>query len=990
MGEDGDLALPPALSARYRAQRLLGRGGFGRVVLAQDRELARPVAVKILEIGDDRDPSRLRFLREAKLTATLEHPCIVRVYDFGAEGPGCWIVYEYIDGQDLVERAERGKIDARSLVDWGTQISKALAHAHRHGVIHRDVKPGNILLRRTGEAVLGDFGIARSESRDTLRTAAGLVLGTPAVMAPELFRGREPGPASDQFALAASLVLVWTGTPVYGTAELAGIHARLAEGFRPPALGTLPPGPARALARALAPEPDRRFPDMDSFAAALEDRSGRAETPPAGNDPGDSQDAPRSLLLPLPLAVTVASRSGPPPGRALPVGWIAVLAIGMLIAWLGVLRDRDPGTPGRLALADDRHPEGQIEVRPIRRPLPAGLDELRFEHGADESPQGGSLPLSSRTCPDAELSARLDGTLLERVRSQALALGIPLEGPRPGPRREAHAAVAALLDFLVHLVGRDLARQWEKIEAGGESEKNAIAFGTVELLQGPMSLDLDLRFLIRRILEHDGEWLRRGREPEVRAWAGALAHGASPELLQETLAWLGSDEARTMRVPPAWRTLARARILSGKMATQTFGCQVLRQEIEEAAGELGERLADDAGPVLVEAGLALVRALELAGPCPEARSLDPSAQRAIAAATQRAPILGESRPEPQIRIPGVETRPPANPTADGAALSASLRALLLRERMALGDPVADRLAAALRGHLSTDAESAEAMERYSGARGDLAFSRSSDPVTLAAAWSRYLPALYGLMAAVSRERAGSRELDPEFVIRLEDAADHCHTVLTTLRNGPAWPQVREETRKALWLLDPCMPATPSEVLTVLQVIGRAVAHPLESWLDARTHLRIDALDPGRANLGPGDTPGLPPLDPALAMDCKDHLASVSWHLDLERQLARKLEGAIPGFVADHVGFPRARCRRMAHAVLATARCGEATPSWLLEQIRADLAWLADPSGFSDQSGPSEFLAWTQGLPPPASVGSAVYAEQRDRLAAAFRASGVGK
>lgn len=262
-----------ALDERFEVVRELGRGGFGRVLLARDRGLDRQVAMKVLHHRFP-DPACLRrFRREARITAALRHPGVVELYDFGQLASGdLYILYEAIDGLDL-RRLLAGDepLTVREIMEMASQVGAALAAAHRAGVTHRDVKPENILRRRDGRWVLCDFGIARPSEASRELTGGG-ILGTPQYIAPEIWCGAAPGPAADQFALAATLFELFFGAPVYGTGSLSGILAAVRE-RRPVAF---PPGRAardweleRVLQRALERDPTARFPDMDAFVEAL-------------------------------------------------------------------------------------------------------------------------------------------------------------------------------------------------------------------------------------------------------------------------------------------------------------------------------------------------------------------------------------------------------------------------------------------------------------------------------------------------------------------------------------------------------------------------------------------------------------------------------------------------------------------------------------------------------------------------------------------------
>jgi hypothetical protein len=277
--------LPAELKGRYAAERLLGEGGFGRVVLARDLELARTVAIKVLseELGDEE--VRARFLREARVTAQVVHPHVVRVFGHGITDRGVpYIVYEQVEGTDLAALARR-PLALERVQRWARELAGALAAAHAQEVVHRDVKPGNVLVRTVDDAsVLCDFGLARLAEGRTMLTAEGVLVGTPVFMAPELWKGQPPTPASDQFAWAVTVLAVLGLPTVYGSEDWREIF-RLVEQYRPPDLEELrgrDPLLAGVLRRALSGSPEERFPDMASVEAALEgEEMGRTASRPA-------------------------------------------------------------------------------------------------------------------------------------------------------------------------------------------------------------------------------------------------------------------------------------------------------------------------------------------------------------------------------------------------------------------------------------------------------------------------------------------------------------------------------------------------------------------------------------------------------------------------------------------------------------------------------------------------------------------------------------
>ena len=191
---------------RFRIERAIGSGGFGTVYRAWDERLHRPVAVKVID-GSDAAP---RVVREAQAVARLAHRNIATLYELSGDGDRAFLVSELIEGDTLRALGRRGELNDNLVAEIGADAAAGLAHAHRSGVVHRDVKPENMLVSMGGEAKLVDFGIARVAGERTL-TGTGDVLGTLAYMAPEQADGQRPGPAADVYSLALTLYECFCG-----------------------------------------------------------------------------------------------------------------------------------------------------------------------------------------------------------------------------------------------------------------------------------------------------------------------------------------------------------------------------------------------------------------------------------------------------------------------------------------------------------------------------------------------------------------------------------------------------------------------------------------------------------------------------------------------------------------------------------------------------------------------------------------------------------
>jgi eukaryotic-like serine/threonine-protein kinase len=300
---------------RYRLERKLGVGGMATVQLALDTRLERRVAVKLLADHLAADSNFVsRFRREALAAARLVHPNIVQVFDFGAEESSGrqYIVMEFVDGPSCAEiLRELGRLEPEDAVAILAQACRGLDYAHRNGVVHRDVKPGNLLRGRdSGQVKLADFGIAKAAEHSDM-TKVGSVLGTAAYLSPEQARGESAGPSSDLYALGVVSYQLLAGRLPYEAASLTDL-ARQQDTRAPQPLHEVDPEIPRALslvvARALERDPDDRFADAAEMERALDDSlRGIAPEPTAATRAVDDTDATRALdrtAVTTPLART--------------------------------------------------------------------------------------------------------------------------------------------------------------------------------------------------------------------------------------------------------------------------------------------------------------------------------------------------------------------------------------------------------------------------------------------------------------------------------------------------------------------------------------------------------------------------------------------------------------------------------------------------------------------------------------------------------------
>jgi eukaryotic-like serine/threonine-protein kinase len=292
-------------AGRYRIEREVGHGGMATVYLAHDEELGRPVAVKLLppHLADDAD-FRARFVREARLAGRLSHPNVVRVYDAGETDGRPFIVMEYVSGSSL---ADAGRLAPQRVIELVVQACTGLQHAHDAGVLHRDVKPANLLVSDSGVLKIADFGIARADE-STRHTQGGTLLGTAAYLAPEQIAGEDATAASDIYSLGAVLYELLTGRPPYGFSSLAELAAQQADGAIAPVRDVEPAVPADVEAvvmHALAREP--RF--RPASAAELGQELVRSATEPATvplRQPPRQRLSPWIVGVALLVAVAVA------------------------------------------------------------------------------------------------------------------------------------------------------------------------------------------------------------------------------------------------------------------------------------------------------------------------------------------------------------------------------------------------------------------------------------------------------------------------------------------------------------------------------------------------------------------------------------------------------------------------------------------------------------------------------------------------------------
>jgi eukaryotic-like serine/threonine-protein kinase len=361
---------------RYELEELVGRGGMSSVFRAHDRLLERNVALKILHEQYLQDDDYVdRFRREARAAAQLSHPNIVTVIDRGEQNGRQFIVFEYVEGENLKQVIDRtGPLPVRDALVVALQMGRALAFAHEHGLVHRDVKPQNVLLNGDGRAKVTDFGIARSLDVEGV-TQSGTVVGTSDYIAPEQAQGEHADAKSDVYSFGCVLYELLTGEVPFPGDNFVAVAMRHINDPPPNVLNRRHDVPARvaaSVARAMAKEPEDRFASMDELVAELEAcmreivGEDRAETMVIGPRP----PSPGRRRVVWPIAVVVA----------------AVVVIGAAVAAALVLggdeeaKSEAPAAPGtvRLTGVTAHDPEGDGREHDAEAPRATDRDPSTY------------------------------------------------------------------------------------------------------------------------------------------------------------------------------------------------------------------------------------------------------------------------------------------------------------------------------------------------------------------------------------------------------------------------------------------------------------------------------------------------------------------------------------------------------------------------------------------------------------------------------------
>ena len=335
------------IAGRYRLDERLGRGGMSEVWLAEDLELGRRVAIKLLDPNAD----TARFEREARAVASLAHPNVMQLYDYGESDGRPYIVLEYMPGGTLEERlAGRKPLPDDETFAIAAAVAAGLAHAHARGVVHRDLKPANVLFDEEGRAKLADFGIARMAAGDGTLTEAGTVLGTAAYISPEQASGAPASEASDVYSFGVILYRMLTGRLPFESDDPMQLVLQHRDVAPPPISSLRADAPATletTASAALAKDPRQRPPDGAALLAELGVPAGAglttAQTAVLGEDA-------TQVLRAAPAAAAVEAYPAPPPERSrtpiVVAGLIALAVAGGVLAYEVTRPSSAPGDTG--------------------------------------------------------------------------------------------------------------------------------------------------------------------------------------------------------------------------------------------------------------------------------------------------------------------------------------------------------------------------------------------------------------------------------------------------------------------------------------------------------------------------------------------------------------------------------------------------------------------------------------------------------------------
>jgi serine/threonine-protein kinase len=376
---------------RYKIVDRLGKGSVGEVYLAHDPHIDRKVALKVLHKEHLASKKIIkRFIKEAKAIGRLSHPSIVSVYDVGKDHGTIYIAMEYLEGRPLNEVFQSEKLDIASTVDIGRQVAAALDYAHQQGIVHRDVKPSNMIITDDHQVKLTDFGIAHFEDASiTLQTCSGDILGTPAYMSPEQVGGRDVDGRSDIYALGVILYELLVGKRPFIENTLTALFKAITQNnLIPPekANPSIPSGLSDIVVKAMDKNPDRRYQSGATLVSAL------------------SEYLPDEKTVFKPLKVRK---------KIMGLGWAAILMVAGVICWQ-VYDYMNPNHPVTAFVHISSEPANASiylnntfkGTTPMRCELPLGMYDVRLtlaDHYESEAQldvsESGEMPVHLRLIP---------------------------------------------------------------------------------------------------------------------------------------------------------------------------------------------------------------------------------------------------------------------------------------------------------------------------------------------------------------------------------------------------------------------------------------------------------------------------------------------------------------------------------------------------------------------------------------------------------------
>lgn len=406
---------------RYRIAGELGRGAMGVVYRAEDPAIGRTVAIKSIRLADvadvrERERLRERLMREAQSAGILSHPGIVTIYDIAEENGLCYIFMEFVNGLTLDRLIATGGLpEPNALIEILRQTAAALDYAHEHGIVHRDVKPANIMVDGNGAAKVTDFGVARFLSHDMTQT--GALMGTPSYMSPEQIQGHPVDGRADQFALAVVVYEALTGEKPFTADSLPALIYRIVRDDPAPAQRvnqSLNGGVDGVLRKALSKDPSQRFPTCTDFIQTLSGALASARNwKPL--PPGASASMP-TVVLPAPPTVSAKQAVVPPRLAAAPkakskggslalgllIGAFTVIVVLSLIFVLPKLMSNGyaGGAPAAQSPAQGPAPAAALPGAPDTRPSPMGPPSTAAEN--QQAPTSTASPQDAAVEPVAE------------------------------------------------------------------------------------------------------------------------------------------------------------------------------------------------------------------------------------------------------------------------------------------------------------------------------------------------------------------------------------------------------------------------------------------------------------------------------------------------------------------------------------------------------------------------------------------------------------